>query len=135
MEIKGIRTERKLWIRLVIAALSVLIILYEAYIGQLIYVPLGLLVLLACFYRRENVLSPEGVDIRRILFGGISRDLWTWDSIDSIRVDRRRSSPNVTLYISRGVSTRLLLLTPADSRAALELAGEQNPAIRISEIH
>lgn len=135
MEIKGIQKERKLWVRLVIAALAAFTILYEAYMGQLIYVPLGLLVLLACFYRREHVISDKGIDIRRILFGWTSHELWTWDSIVSIHTDRRRSAPNIALHIGKGMTTRLFVMTPADSKIVLELARQQNPVIHIGEIH
>lgn len=120
--------------RLAIAVLALAVICYELYRGQWIYVPIGLLVLLACFFRREHVVSPQGVDIRHILFGGKSHDLWTWDSITSIHTDRRRSAPNVALHIGRGVVTRVFVVTPEDCRTVLELAKEKNPKISFGDI-
>lgn len=132
--IKGIQKVHKPWVKPVAGLLAAGIVVYEAMLGQYIYIPIGLLVILACFFEKEHLVSREGVDIKSSLFRIPSHSVWTWDEIGSIHVDRRRAAPNVALHIKRGVAVRLFVFTPADARAVLDLARECNSAIQIEEM-
>lgn len=134
VEIRGIQKERKLWVKLLAALLAVLLMAYELSRGQLLYVPIGLLVLLACFFRREHLVSQEGVDLCHLLFGLPSHSLWTWEEITSIHVDRKRAMPDVALHIGKDVATRLFVFSARDADAVLALAKEKNPAIRLGRV-
>ena len=134
VEIRGIQKERRLWVKLLAALLAILLMGYELSRGQLLYVPIGLLVLLACFFRREHLVSQEGVDLCHLLFGLPSHSLWTWEEITSIHVDRKRAMPNVALHIRRGAAVRLFVFTPGDAQAVLDLAKQRNPAIQLGRM-
>ena len=93
-----------------------------------------LLVILACFFSKEHLVSDEGVDIQYTLFGMVSHNLWRWDEITTIHVDRKRAMPDVALHIGRDVATRLFVFSARDADAVLALAKEKNPAIRLGRV-
>ena len=134
MEFRGIQKERKLWVKVVAALLALFLLVYEFRRGHLVYIPIGLLVLLACFFQREHLVSREGVDLCHLLFGLPSHSLWRWEEITSIYVDRKRAMPNVALHIKRGAAVRLFVFTPQDAQAVLDLAKECNPAIELGRM-
>ena len=132
--VKGIQKVHKPWVKPVAGILAALLACYEFVQGQWIYVPIGLLVILACFFEKEHLVSEAGVDIKSSLFGIPSHSIWTWQEITSIHVDRRRSAPNVALHIRKDVPVRLFVMTPADAQSVLDLAKQCNPAIQIGEM-
>ena len=64
MRYYGILRERKTWVKAVLLLLAVCMLLLEIARKQWIYVPMMLLVVLACFFRKEHIVSQEGVDIQ-----------------------------------------------------------------------
>lgn len=134
MEIKGIQKARAPWVKPVAAILAAGIMVYEIMQQQWLYVPIALLVILACFFSKEHLVSDEGVDIQYTLFGRVSHNLWRWEEVTTIHVDRKRAMPDVALHISRGVTTRLFVFSPRDAQAVLDLAKKRNPAIQLGRV-
>ena len=74
------------------------------------------------------------MDIQYTLFGKVSHNLWRWEEVTAIHVDRKRSMPNVALHIGKDVAIRLFVFTPKDAQAVLDLAKERNPAIQLGRV-
>lgn len=133
MKYRGILPERKNWVKAAIALAAVCMMYLEAARGQWIYVPIALLVILACFFKKEHIISEEGVDIRYELFRMPIHNCWTWDEITTMHTDYRKASPNVMLHIGKDISARTFVMEPSDCQAALRLAARMNPGIYIED--
>lgn len=133
MEIKGIQKERKLWVKLLAAGLAIFMTALEVARQHWFSIPVGVLILLACFFRKEHVVSEEGVDIRQFLFGIPSHNLWKWEEITTLTTDARKERPNIVLYIGKDIVIRSFLVTPQDCQKILRLAKEKNPAITVQD--
>lgn len=134
MKYKGIVSERKPWVKLAFALLAGFMLFLELKRGQYIYVPIVILVILACFFRKEHIISEEGVDIKSILFGISRHNLWRWDEITSLHTDYKKSAPNVMLHIGKDIVTRSFVMKASDIQAVLTLADEMNPNIYIDDV-
>lgn len=135
MKYKGIVKERELWVKIAIFIAAVYLLYREIVAGQYIYIPLALLVILACFFEKEHVISKEGVDIKYIMFKSlVKHNYWEWDEITTIHPDYKKARPNVMLHIGKDVVTRSFIMKPADCRGAIELARQMNPHIYIDDI-
>ena len=134
MPIKGIQKARAKWVKPVAAILAAGIVVYEIILQQYLYVPIGLLVILACFFSKEHLVSDEGVDIQYTLFGKVSHNLWRWEEVTTIHVDRKRAMPDVALHIGKDVATRLFVFSAKDAQAVLDLAKKHNPAIQLGRV-
>ena len=92
MEYKGIIKQRENWMTVVLFIASVFLLVREFMTGQYIYIPLVLLVMVACFFEKEHVVSEEGVDIKYIIFKKIVRhNYWRWNEITTIHPDYKPS--------------------------------------------
>ena len=107
---------------------------HELAVLAVILLVVALLVVLACFFSKEHLITREGVDIQYTLFGKVSHNLWRWEEVTAIHVDRKRSMPNVALHIGKDVAIRLFVFTPKDAQAVLDLAKERNPAIQLGRV-
>lgn len=134
MEYRGILKERETWFKVCAFLLAGIMLVREAMLKQWIYVPVALLVMLACFYRREQIISEAGVDIRSTLFGFTTHNLWGWDVITTLHTDHKKAKPNVQLHIGKDVVVRTFVMKPSDCRAVLKLAAERNPKIYIEDL-
>lgn len=96
------------------------------------YLPIVILVILACFFTKEQIISQDGVDIQYTLFGRWTmHNLWTWDEITSLHPDYSKRAPNVELLIARDVVIRPFVMTREDTSHVLELAKKMNTSIII----
>lgn len=134
MKYRGVVPERKTWVKAGIAVLAAYMIYREAMSGQWIYVPVAVLVILACFFKKEHIVSEEGVDIAHSLFGIKMHNLWKWEEITTLHTDRKRARPNVMLHIGKDVVTRTFVMKPSDCQAAVELAARMNSRIYIENL-
>ena len=135
MKYQGIVKQRETWLTVVIFILAVFLLYREVAAGQYIYIPLALMVMLACFFRREHIISEEGVNIKNILFNAcIKNDIWAWDEVTTLHPDYKKARPNVMLHIGKDVVTRTFTLTQADCQGAIALARSMNPNIYIDDI-
>lgn len=135
MKYKGIVKERELWVKIAIFIAAVYLLYREIMAGQYIYIPLAILVILACFFEKEHIVCEEGVDIKYILFKCfVKHNYWSWDEISTMHPDYKKAKPNVMLHIGKDVVTRSFIMKPADCRGAIELARRMNPDIYIDDI-
>lgn len=134
MKYKGILSERKTWVKFAIALAAAYMLYLEAVRGQWIYVPVAVLVILACFFKKEHVISEDGVDIKYQLFSMTMHNYWKWDEITTLHTDYAKVKPNVMLHIGKDIAVRSFVMEPADCSAALRLAAEMNPHIYIEDM-
>ena len=134
MKIKGIVPEKKPGVKLAAGLIAAGMMVYEIILGQYIYIPIALIVILACFYSKEHIVSEEGVDIISHVLGLTTHKLWTWDEITAIRTDRQKARPNVQLHIAKDVTIRVFTMTPDNCNAVLKLAQRMNSEIYLKDI-
>lgn len=134
MRCYGILRQRKPWVKLAFLLLALCMLFLEIMRQQWIYIPVVLLVILACFFQKEHIVSPEGVDIHYRLFGSSLHSRWAWDEITTLHRDSRKAAPNVMLHFGKGISTRVFVMTPQDGQAVLALAKKTNPQIHIADM-
>ena len=135
MEYKGIIKQRENWMTAVLFIASVFLLVREFMTGQYIYIPLVLLVMVACFFEKEHVVSEEGVDIKYIIFKKIVRhNYWRWNEITTIHPDYKKARPNVMIHIGKDVVTRTFTMKPSQCRGVIDLARRMNPSIYIDDI-
>lgn len=133
-EFKGIVPERKKSTRIAFALLVVLMMVISFLIKKYIYLPLEVLVFLACFFSKEHIVSEEGVDLRYKLFGANTvHNWWGWDEITSIHTDYRKAAPKVQLHIGKDIVVRTFIMEEKDIPGIIKLAKEKNPEIYIED--
>lgn len=84
-------------------------------------------------FKKEHVISEEGVDIRYILLGIPYNYRWTWDQITAIRPDYKKARPKVLLEIAKDVSIRPFVFTLEDAVKVMEFAKQMNPDAYIDD--
>lgn len=134
MKFKGIVPEKKPAVRIGAAVIAAGMMIYQIMLGQYIYVPIAAIIILACFYQKEHIVSEEGIEIKSTVLGFTNHSLWKWDEITAIRTDRQKARPNVQMHIAKDVTIRLFLMTPANCNGVLELARRMNPDIYIKDL-
>ena len=132
MEYRGIVKTHARWLIVLFLILAALMLWRTIATGKWIYIPMIVIVILACFFRREHIVSKEGVEIRNILFGKIfSRDIWNWNEVSSMEANYEKAAPNVQLLISRDIGIRAFVFTRQDARGVFSLARKMNPKIQL----
>ena len=135
MEYRGIVKERDRRMNALFIALAVFMLALTLMTHKWFYIPMALLVILACYYRREHIISERGVEIRSLLFGWyIRKDLWRWDEVGSMETNYEKAAPNVQLLITNDIVIRAFVMTRKDVRGALALARRMNPSIQMNEL-
>ena len=95
---------------------------------------MAVMVIMACFFRREHIISDEGVEIRNVLFGRFTiRDLWQWDEVSSMSADYEKAAPNVQVLIIKHIVIRAFVMSRADAERSFEIAHRMNPGIHIAK--
>ena len=132
MEYKGIIKKRKTWLTVLFVILACLMLWRTIVTQHWSYLPIVILVILACFFTKEQIISRDGVDIQYTLFDRWTmHNLWTWDEITSLHPDYSKRAPNVELLIARDVVIRPFVMTREDTSHVLELAKKMNTSIII----
>lgn len=135
MEYFGIIPERKLWVK-VAAIILALYTIYHALINNMwFYLPLGVILILATFSKRIQVVSEKGVDGIYILLGYKFHNLWTWDEILAVHKDSYKSMPNIELHFSKGVINRRFIFSRRDVEEITSLLKEIKPDIKVMEVN
>ena len=122
MEYKGIIKKRKTWLTVLFVILACLMLWRTIVTQHWSYLPIVILVILACFFTKEQIISKDGVDIQYTLF---------WDEITSLHPDYSKKAPHVELLIARDVVIRPFIMTREDTARVLELAKKMNASISI----
>ena len=132
MEYKGIIKKRKTWLTVLFVILACLMLWRTIVTQHWSYLPIVILVILACFFTKEQIISQDGVDIQYTLFGRWTmHNLWAWDEITSLHPDYSKRASNVELLIARDVVIRPFVMTREDTSHVLELAKKMNTSIII----
>lgn len=132
MKFKGIITEKKPLAKAAALLLAVLMLVYGAIMkGEYVYVPVALLIIMACFMKKEQIVSEDGVDIAYNTFGKLTHNIWTWDEITAIHTERKKAKPNIRVGFAKGTDARAFLMTPEDYEGVLELVKRMNPHVKI----
>jgi len=84
-------------------------------------------------YKKEHVISEEGVDIRYIFVGIPYNYRWTWDQITAMRPDYKKAKPHIMMEIAKDVSVRAFVFTPEDAVKVMEFAKTMNPDAYIDD--
>ena len=95
MEYKGIIKKRKTWLTVLFVILACLMLWRTIVTQHWSYLPIVILVILACFFTKEQIISRDGVDIQYTLFDRWTmHNLWTWDEITSLLCHCYGSKPS-----------------------------------------
>ena len=100
-----------------------------------IYIPLALLVLVACFLEKEQVINEKGITTRLRVFSFVHENTWRWEDIDSLSFDYRKKAPDMVLNIRWDIKVRSYIMRSPDSAGIKELAKEMNPQIKIESLN
>ena len=134
MEYRGIVREHKLWIKIVALIVAGLVIYRSIMTEQWIYILIGIVVFLACFFTKEHIVDENGADIRYHLFGMNISSYWSWGEITEMQTDMKKAAPYVMLHFGKGVSIRTFIMKPEDIEPVIEMAAENNPDIFIDHM-
>lgn len=133
MEYYGIVRQRPKWFTPLAIAVCLVIIAREILVRQVGLIPVCIIVIIACFFKKEHVICEEGVDIRYALFGIDYCNRWEWSKITTLHVDRKRAYPKFMLHIGKDIVTRSYVMNPEDCIAAVRMGKKKNPKIYIEE--
>lgn len=133
MKYKGIVPERKKWVKPLGIFVSAFMLYRELLNGEFIYIPIAIMVFLACFIKKEQIISEKGVDIQHMLFGLVMHNYWSWEEITTLHADHIKIKPNVRLHIGKDVVVRSFAIKHSECQAVIKLAREMNPNIYIEE--
>lgn len=129
MKYKGILREREPWLKIVIILAAGFMFYLSVTGGYITYAALAVVVVLAVFFKKEHVISEEGVDIRYNLFGMTHVNRWEWKDITALRTDYQKAYPNVLLHICKDINVRDFVMKPTDIAGIKALASKMNPKL------
>ena len=134
MKYYGIIPKRKLWVKMGAIIFGV----YTAYSSilndNLLYLPFGIVLIIATFSNRKHIISDQGIDIVYIIFGMQFHNLWSWNEVDTIHIDSINSKPNIELHIGKNIVARKIVLLKSDADKIISSVKKINSKIYISEI-
>ncbi|MDO4589306.1 MAG: hypothetical protein Q4B33_05535 [Fusobacterium sp.] len=135
MKYYGIIPKRKLWVKMGAIIFSV----YTAYSSilnnNLLYLPFGIVLIIATFSNRKHIISDQGIDIVYIIFGMQFHNLWSWNEVDTIHIDSINSKPSIELHIGKNIVARRIVLLKSDADKIISSVEKINSKIYISEIN
>lgn len=135
MVFKGILKKRPMWLNTVLFLAVAYMLVLEFRTHQWGYIPLTILVMLACFFEKDQIISEEGIDIEYRLFKKyIRHNYWRWDEITTLHTDYKKAPPKVMLHIGKDIVTRSFVMERDDCQGAIELARKMNPSIYIENL-
>ena len=135
MEYYGIMPERKLWVKVAVIIFGVFTLYNSVVNRNLLYLPFGIIMILATFSDRKHVISQEGVDILYTVCGTKFHNMWDWSEINTIHTDSGKSRPNVEIHIGKDVISRRFILSNDDAKKAVAVARKMNSKIYVAEMN
>ena len=100
MQYKGIVRKRELWFEIAMLIAGGVLFYVELIRGQYFYLIVLTILMLAIFFKKEQVISEEGIDIKYYLLGIKSVSHWDWKDITSMKPDYLKARPDVILLQS-----------------------------------
>ena len=129
---RGLIDEKKMWVRVVVGILAIYMGYREIVQEQWVYVPIAVLLLLACFFVKEQYVSEEGVEIDYKLLGLKTRNLWKWDEITAAQIDKIPKNTNVRFSFAKDVTIRSFVFSKEDAEGILKLMEKEKPEIPVN---
>lgn len=129
MQYKGIVRKRELWFEIAMLITGGVLFYVELIRGQYFYLILLTILMLAIFFKKEQVISEEGIDIKYYLLGIKSVSHWDWKDITSMKPDYLKARPDVILLIAKDVTIRNFRMKAADASGVMQLAKKMNPML------
>lgn len=129
MQYKGIVRKRELWFEIVMLIAGGVLFYVELIRGQYFYLIVLTILMLAIFFKKEQVISEEGIDIKYYLLGIKSVSHWDWKDITSMKPDYLKARPDVILLIAKDVTIRNFRMKAADASGVMQLAKKMNPKL------
>ena len=126
--------ERSPWVKPGGILISLYMIVSSYLSGAYIYIILGILMLIAVFFKKEQVISEEGIELRYYFLGRRHDNTWSWGEVTSIHSDYDAAPPHVGLHIGKDIVTRTYFLTAEDAEEVKAMAKEMNPKIVIEDM-
>ena len=134
MEFKGIiRKEKSTKKRIFLFVGSVFLAGFSFMQHEYLYTFLAILLAVLCAFKKEHVVSEEGVDIRYDLLGIKHVHRWEWHEITAMRPDYKKARPNIFLEIAKDVTIRAFIYTEEDAFKVMALAKKMNPDAYIDD--
>ncbi len=130
----GIMPERKLWVKAAVVLFGIYVVYHAVVNGTWLYLPFGIIMILATFSKRQHLISEKGADILYTVCGAEFHNLWTWEEINTIHTDSIKLRPNVAIHIGKDVVNRRFIFSEDNTDKILQLAKKMNPDIFIAEI-
>ena len=129
MQYKGIVRKRELWFEIAMLIAGGVLFYVELIRGQYFYLIVLTILMLAIFFKKEQVISEEGIDIKYYLLGIKSVSHWDWKDIISMKPDYLKARPDVILLIAKDVTIRNFRMKAADASGVMQLAKKMNPKL------
>lgn len=112
-----------------VAAVAVYMGIRGVQAGLWYYIPFALALVVVAFYRKEQALTDQGVDFRRVFIVYKTHDIWPWEEVTRIIADYETMKPTAMLLISRGSKNRQILMVEEEAKKIVQLATKKNPKI------
>ena len=129
MQYKGIVRKRELWFEIAMLITGGVLFYVELIRGQYFYLIVLTILMLAIFFKKEQVISEEGIDIKYYLLGIKSVSHWDWKDITSMKPDYLKARPDVILLMAKDVTIRNFRMKAADASGVMQLAKKMNPKL------
>jgi len=129
MRYKGIVRESNLWVKIGIAAACGVMFYIQLLKGNYFSLIVLAALILAVFFKKEQIISEKGVDICYNMLGMKTVNHWDWNDITSMKPDYLKARPDVILLIAKDVTIRNFRMKAADARGAMQLAKKMNPKL------
>ncbi|MDY2959707.1 MAG: hypothetical protein SOR72_02780 [Hornefia sp.] len=135
MKYFGIIPQRKLWVKIA-AIIAAAYTAYHAYVyNNWFYLPFGIILVLATFSTRRQIISKEGVDIIYTVLNHDFHNLWKWEEIAAVHTDSVKSAPNIELHINKGVINRRFIFSKNDACEIVDLIETMGCGFTVSEVN
>lgn len=127
--VKERSVQRKMFMFIVGAALFCVEFMEKNYLFMVILA----ILCLAIFFKKEHIVSEDGVEIRYQLLGAKVSYKWEWAEITAMRPDYKKAKPNIFMEIAKDVTIRAFVFTPEDAVGVMELAKKMNPDMYVDD--
>ncbi|MCD1147529.1 hypothetical protein LQU94_05320 [Peptoniphilus sp. KCTC 25270] len=134
MEVRGILKERKKANTISLVGIVLVMLVFEVWAKRYVFIPITLLVLLACFLKKSHIVSQKGINIQYQLFGKEIENLWTWEEVTGVAMDFQKIAPYVMVYFGKGMATRAFKMTQEDTLKIKKIVKQQRPNLKIEKI-
>ena len=132
-EYKGIVKTRTNERKMLLVAVSCIILYLSFDMRNWLYFAMGLVMMSAIFYTKEHVVNEKGIHIIYNFFGVKIPYSWTWDMVTIVRPDYKKAKPDVLVEIAKDVTIRGFVFKKSDAQGVMDLAKRMNPNIYVED--